>query len=541
MDMKLPENSTFDIFVVGGGVNGCGIARDAAGRGLSVFLCERGDLAQATSSASTKLFHGGLRYLEHFEFRLVREALKERETLLRCMPHISWPMRFVLPVDPDLVVLNDNSKLSRAISAFSPFLRGRRPPWLLRSGLFLYDNLGGRRMLPGTRALNLHRHASGVPLKRKFRKAFEYSDCWVQDSRLVVLNACDAAAKGAFIRTRTNLVNAKRFDGRWRVHVNDLATGTEYAVQAGCLINAAGPWADEVLRNRLQRSDARNLRLVRGSHIVVRKLFDHDQPYIFQQPDGRIVFAIPFEGDFCLIGTTDVDHDGNLTQISCTSSEQNYLLNAIDRYLDRPVKPSDVVWSYAGVRPLLNDSESDPASASRDYTLTIDDENGLAPLLNVFGGKITTYRRLAESALETLAPYFPQMSGPWTAQSPLPGGDFEIDDFDRLAKDLVEIYAFLSEAWAQRLVRAYGTLAFRVYGNAQSLDDIGEYFGSDLYEREVEWLVDNEWARSADDVIWRRSKLGLKLSAAQKTALNDGMKRMLTKRQVPIFGNQKPD
>ncbi len=533
-DMQAGQDlPVFDLVVVGGGVNGCGIARDAAGRGLSVLLCEKGDLAQATSSASTKLFHGGLRYLEHFEFRLVREALREREILLQSMPHISWPMRFVLPVDSELRIPNDNSRLSRALAAFFPMLSGKRPAWLVRTGLFLYDNLGGRRLLPGTVVLDLRRHPAGVPLKRKFRKAFEYSDCWVQDSRLVVLNACDAARRGAKIGTRTALVNAERSEGRWRIRLKDIAAGNSYSVFAKVLVNAAGPWADEVLENRLKLGTMRNLRLVRGSHIVVRKLFDLGQPYILQQPDGRIVFAIPYEKDFCLIGTTDMIHEGDPGQVACTEPERDYLLEATARYFDRAIRKDDIVWSFAGVRPLMNASESDPASASRDYALELDGDGESPPLLSIYGGKLTTYRRLAESALEKISPYFPKMSGSWTATAPLPGGDFEIEDFDRVAEGLREKYSFLSDEWAKRLVRAYGTLAFRVLGCAQSPGDLGACLGSDLYEREVEWLIDNEWARTAEDVVWRRSKLGLVLSEAQVSALNARMEDMLSNRRIP--------
>jgi glycerol-3-phosphate dehydrogenase len=488
---------TFDLFVIGGGINGCGIARDAAGRGLKVGLAEKADLAQATSSASTKLFHGGLRYLEYYEFRLVREALIERETLLVAMPHISWPLRFVLPHHD-----------------------GLRPAWLLRLGLFIYDHLGGRKILPGTRSLDLARDAAGKPLKPQFRKGFEYSDCWVEDSRLVVLNARDAQRRGAEILTRTRVVSAEREDGLWRVRL-EAEDGATREVQARALVNAGGPWVGDVISGALRINSTERVRLVRGSHIVTKKLFDHDRAYIFQGGDGRIVFAIPYETDFTLIGTTDRDHQEAPEAAVCTPEEADYLRAAASEYFATPVAAEDVVWTYAGVRPLYDDGAKSATAATRDYVLSVD-ANGPA-LLNVFGGKITTYRRLAESALEKLGSYLKPAKGPWTARVPLPGGDFRHDEVRRLADGLSAAYPFLDPAWALRLIRAYGTEAREILNGARGLDDLGRAFGWNLTEAEVVWLMDKEWARTAADVVWRRSKLGLRLSADEIAALDEWM------------------
>ncbi|MFV0474338.1 MAG: glycerol-3-phosphate dehydrogenase [Pikeienuella sp.] len=510
-----------DLLVIGGGVNGCGIARDAAGRGLSAVLVEMGDLGGATSSASTKLFHGGLRYLEYFEFRLVREALIERETLLRAMPHIAWPMRFVLPIDPALRHRNDGSTLGRLLN---PVLRGRRPAWLTRIGLFIYDHLGGRKILPGTRALDLSTHAAGAPLKPAFHRAFEYSDCWVQDARLVALNARDAAARGATILTRTRLESARREGGIWIAVIRDAETGETRDLHARALVNAGGPWVEEVLNGRLHQNSRERARLVRGSHIVTRKLFAHDQPYFLQQPDGRIIFAIPFEDDFTLIGTTDQDHDGPPGDPVCTVEERDYLLAAASHYFREPVTAADVVWSYSGVRPLHDDHAGSATAATRDYVLSLSDEAGAAPLLSVFGGKITTYRRLAEEALDRLAPWFAALPGGWTAGVPLPGGDFPHDGASALTDRLRAAHPFLGEPWARRLVRAYGTDAFALLAGAESAADLGRDFGATLTAREIDWLMSREWARRAEDVVWRRSKLGLRLDAGAIGAIDDWMR-----------------
>jgi len=512
-------SAPLDLFVIGGGINGCGIARDAAGRGLSVALAEQGDLAQATSSSSTKLFHGGLRYLEYFEFRLVREALVERETLLRAMPHISWPLRFVLPYHPEMRFDSD-TPTSRLLSFAMPWMKGRRPAWLIRLGLFLYDHLGGRKILPGTRTLDLTRDPAGRALQDKFRRAYEYSDCWVEDSRLVVLNARDAEARGAEIMTRTRVASAARDGDLWRVSLEGPQGRRD--VWARALVNAGGPWVGNVIRNTVRINSSENVRLVRGSHIVTRKLFDHDKCYFFQGTDGRIIFAIPYETDFTLIGTTDKDHQGAPSEAVCTPEEQDYLCNFASQYFAQPVTRDDIVWTYSGVRPLYDDGASSATAATRDYVLSLD-TNGPAPLLNVFGGKITTYRRLAEAALAKLVPFFPAARGDWTAGVALPGGDFAVDGVaDRIA-GLRTRYPFLTEYWAGRLVHAYGTEAEAMLGDAADAAELGEDFGATLTAREVAWLMDKEYARSAEDVLWRRTKLGLRLDTEAADRLDAWM------------------
>jgi glycerol-3-phosphate dehydrogenase len=511
----------YDLLIIGGGINGCGIARDAAGRGLSVMLCEKGDLAGATSSASTKLFHGGLRYLEYFEFRLVREALIERETLLRAMPHISWPMRFVLPYHKDMR-FEGNTPTSRLLSVFMPWMKGRRPAWLIRLGLFLYDTLGGRKILPATSSLKLTGTREGAPLQARFATAYEYSDCWVEDSRLVVLNARDAEARGARIHTRTEVVSASSENGIWLVSIK--TEDETKTVRAKMLVNAAGPWVGDIIHSKLRLNSRENVRLVRGSHIVTRKLYDHDKCYFFQGTDGRIIFAIPYEQDFTLIGTTDADHDDPARAPVCTDAERDYLCNFASQYFRQPVTAADVVWAYSGVRPLYDDGASSATAATRDYTLKIDRSAG-APVLNIFGGKITTYRRLAESALAQIGMVLPLATGNWTAGVPLPGGDFAHDGVAALIEELQRDYPFLTDFWARRLVRAYGTEARIILGNAQASSDLGHDFGATLTEAEVTWLMAREYARSAQDVIWRRSKLGLRLTQAQVAALDAWMQQ----------------
>lgn len=517
------SNPVYDLFVVGGGVNGCGIARDAAGRGLKVALAEMDDLASATSSASTKLFHGGLRYLEYFEFRLVREALIERETLLRAMPHISWPMRFVLPVHGAMRFETD-TPTSKLLSSVMPWMKGRRPDWLIRLGLFLYDNMGGRKILPATRQIDLRSDPAGTALQDRFEKAFEYSDCWVEDSRLVVLNARDAAQRGARIMTRTKVVSADRTTDQWNVTTEDLVTGERSVFAARALVNAAGPWVEQVVRGVLRQNTTESVRLVRGSHIVTRKLFEHDKCYFFQGEDGRIIFAIPYETDFTLIGTTDQEHDGVGVKPACTAAEQDYLLAFASRYFKRPVTAEDVVWSFSGVRPLYDDGASSATAATRDYVLSLETTGG-APVLSVFGGKITTYRRLAESALAKLAPHFSGMAPAWTAGVALPGGDFPVSGVADLTSDLQRKYPFIKTATALRLVRAYGTEADAVLADARSAEDLGVQFGADLSEREVTWLMANEYALTAADIVWRRSKLGLRMDRAQIEALDVWMSK----------------
>ncbi|MGL4320654.1 MAG: glycerol-3-phosphate dehydrogenase [Paracoccaceae bacterium] len=505
--MNQRAEAPLDLFVIGGGINGCGIARDASGRGLRVAMAEQGDLAQATSSASTKLFHGGLRYLEYFEFRLVREALEERETLLVAMPHISWPMRFVLPYHRDMRFESD-TPTSRLLARIMPWMKGRRPAWLIRLGLFMYDTMGGRKILPGARTLDLRNDPAGAPLNPKFERAYEYSDCWVEDSRLVVLNARDAEARGARIMTQTRVVTATRVGDLWEV-TTDGPSGREIHT-ARALVNAGGPYVEDIIRNVARINSTEGVRLVRGSHIVTRKLFDHDRCYFFQGTDGRIIFAIPYEQDFTLIGTTDQDHKGAPKDAVCTPEEQDYLCNFATQYFKKPVTRADIVWTYSGVRPLYNDGAKSATAATRDYVLSLD-TNG-APLLNVFGGKITTYRRLAESALAKLAPYFPQATGPWTARVAMPGGDFPHDGVAALTANLKARYPFLTDYHAARLIRAYGTEAVTVLGNAKTMDDLGRHFGATLTEAEVRWLMTREYAHTAADVVWRRTKLGLRMS-----------------------------
>ena len=513
----MPKTTTpVDLFVIGGGINGCGIARDAAGRGLTVALAEMNDLASATSSASTKLFHGGLRYLEYFEVRLVREALIEREVLLRAMPHISWPMRFVLPYHKDMR-FEGETPTSNLLKYVMPWTKGRRPAWLIRFGLFMYDNLGGRNILPATSTVNLNTDPAGAPLQDRFEKAFEYSDCWIEDSRLVVLNARDAESRGAEINTRTKVLSAEREGDLWKVTLrNDQG---QRVVHAKMLVNAGGPWVEDIIRNTARINSSEGVRLVRGSHIVTKKLFDHDKCYFFQGEDGRIIFAIPYETDFTLIGTTDADHPDPSLKPECTPEENAYLRDFASKYFKKPVTEDDVVWTYSGVRPLYDDGASSATAATRDYVLKVDQTGG-APLLNVFGGKITTYRKLAEHALEKIVPFFPEATGAWTAGAPLPGGNFPVNGVAALVADVRKAYPFLTDAWALRLVRAYGTQAVEIVKNTKSANDLGRDFGATLTEAEVNWLRINEYATTAADIIWRRSKLGLRLTKTQIETLD---------------------
>ncbi|GGH37526.1 homodimeric glycerol 3-phosphate dehydrogenase (quinone) [Cribrihabitans marinus] len=520
--MANPQNTdTTDLFIIGGGINGCGIARDAAGRGLSVTLAEMNDLGSATSSASTKLFHGGLRYLEYFEFRLVREALIEREVLLRAMPHISWPMRFVLPYHKDMR-FESETPTSRLLSLVMPWMKGRRPAWLIRTGLFLYDHLGGRKILPGTSTLNLKDTPEGAPLEPRFEKAFEYSDCWVEDSRLVVLNARDADRLGARILTRTQVLSAERDGAEWRIETKNTENGERCIHRARMLINAGGPWVGDIIQTKVRLNSTEGVRLVRGSHIVTRRLYDHDKCYFFQGTDGRIIFSIPYETDFTLIGTTDAEHDDPSVRPVCTEGEKRYLIDFANRYFARDLTTDDIVWTYSGVRPLYDDGASSATAATRDYTLKVEAEGG-APILNIFGGKITTYRRLAESALKLVAEHLPGVTGSWTAGAPLPGGDFEVGEVDTLVERLRGDHPYLTEFWARRLVRAYGTEAAGILGKARSAGDLGRDFGATLTEAEVAWLMDNEYARTAEDVVWRRNKLGLRLGKDEIAALDSWM------------------
>ncbi len=495
MEPQRVDNTVFDIVIIGGGINGCGIARDAAGRGLSVALFEKNDLASGTSSSSTKLIHGGLRYLEHYEFRLVRESLKEREVLLEMAPHISWPLRFVLPHLKDL-----------------------RPAWLIRIGLFLYDNLGGRKILPGSCSVNLKTDVAGLPLKDHLQKGFEYSDCWVNDARLVALNAMDAADRGVEINVRTEVTKAVRKDGLWHIEVLDERSGKRRIVLAKSLINAAGPWVADVLNRRIGSNANSQVRLVKGSHIVVPKQFDHDRAYIFQNADKRIIFAIPYEQDFTLIGTTDVDFDDDPINVAASDDEIAYLCKAASEYFIKTIDPKEVVWTYSGVRPLYDDGAASAQKATRDYVLELDGSADQPPLLNIYGGKITTFRRLAEDALEKLATRTTIPGKPWTAGTTLPGGDFPAGQFDHLFKNLCDDHPDIPPKLMFRLARGYGTRVPEVLKS-----DLGKHFGGGLYQSEVTYLIKNEWATTAEDILWRRTKLGLRLSQDEIKKLSKWM------------------
>lgn len=483
-------DAPFDLAVIGGGVNGCGIARDAAGRGARVLLLERGDLASGTSSASTKLIHGGLRYLEHYEFGLVRESLVERERLWAIAPHIIRPQRFILP-----------------------YQEGLRPRWMLRLGLFLYDHIGGRKALPATETLDLRHHPAGAPLKPQFVHGYAFSDCRVDDARLVVLNARDAADRGAEIRTRCAVQRLERTNGLWVIHTD---CGNYHA---NAVVNATGPAALSLL-DRAGEDAGHGIRLVRGSHIVVPHLFEHEFAYFFQLPDGRIFFAIPYEQDYTLIGTTDVDHPGGPFDVHASDAEVDYLCEGASLYFRKAVKPADVIWTYSGVRPLLDDGSGRPEAATRGYRLELSPEVEGAPILSVFGGKITTYRHLAEEAVELLGSRLPVVREPsWTGTVPLPGGDFPTGGENTLKTALTTRYPFLDGASADRLIRSYGTLAATVLGDARTLADCGHHFGHGLTEREVAYLKQREWAVTPEDILWRRSKLGLRFTPAETEAL----------------------
>ncbi len=484
-----------DLLIVGGGINGVAIARDAAGRGLSVLLCEKGDLAGATSSASSKLIHGGLRYLEHGQFRLVREGLAEREVLLRMAPHLVHPLRLILPLGP-----------------------GARPRWMVRAGLYLYDRLGGARTLPGTSRLDLDHDSAGAALQGTVRFGFAYSDCRTDDARLTIVSARDAAARGATIMTRTALVAARREADIWRAVLRD-GDGRAHEVAARILVNAAGPWAREVLDLAGLTTRAR-VRLVKGSHIVVAKLYPGDHAYLLQNDDRRIVFVMPFARDYSLIGTTELAFAGDPAEAHATSEETLYLCRAVARWFKAPPGPDDVVWSYAGVRPLYEDRARDAAAVSRDYVLDLDVAG--APALTIFGGKLTTHRRLAEHALARLLPYLPEAGPPWTAGSILPGGDgFPAGGVAALAADLARRYPFLAAATAQRLAESYGSDAYRILGDATSAADLGRAFGPGMTEVELRWLIEREWARTPEDVLWRRTKLGLSATPQEVQELTD--------------------
>lgn len=488
----MSETDIIDLLVIGGGINGAGIARDAAGRGLSVVLCEKDDLAQGTSSRSGKLVHGGLRYLEYYEFRLVREALIEREVLLNSASHIIWPMRFVLPHSPT-----------------------DRPAWLVRLGLFLYDHLGGRRKLPGTRSLDLCRDPEGAPLLDQYTKGFEYSDCWVDDARLVVLNALGAAEKGAKILTRTACTSARRDSGLWTVQLRDQRSGTMQTLKARAVVNAAGPWVNDIVGRVAGSNSRRNVRLVKGSHIIVPKFWSGSQAYLVQNHDKRVIFINPYEGDKALIGTTDIPYQGAPEVVSADESEIDYLIAAVNRYFKEKLRRSDVIESFSGVRPLFDDGKGNPSAVTRDYVFDLD-ETGGAPLLNVFGGKITTFRKLSEHALQKLAGFFPAMGADWTATSTLPGGEIANADYVAFAEGLRSAYPWLPRSLLHHYGRLYGARTSNIIGNAKGLGDLGRHFGANLYEAEVRYLIRFEWAQTAEDVLVRRTKQGLHMTPEEK-------------------------
>jgi glycerol-3-phosphate dehydrogenase len=494
------QSGLVDLFVIGGGVNGAGIARDAVGRGLSVILCEKDDLAQGTSSRSGKLVHGGLRYLEYYEFRLVREALIEREVLLNSAPHIIWPMRFVLPHSPE-----------------------DRPAWLVRLGLFLYDHLGGRKRLPGTRTLNLRTAPEGAPIKDAYRRGFEYSDCWVDDARLVLLNALDAGERGATVLTRTACIAARRENGLWSIDMRDERSGAVTTVCARALANAAGPWVNDVIQRVAGQNATRHVRLVKGSHMVVPKFWEGRQAYLIQNHDKRVIFVNPYQNDLALIGTTDIPYEGRPEEVAADGSEIDYLIKVVNRYFKRQLTQADVVYSFSGVRPLYDDNADNPSAVTRDYIFELDAQNGAPPLLSVFGGKITTFRKLAEHALEKLRPFFPDMKKGWTAKAALPGGDLPNADFEQFLSDLHTEFPWLSPSLLKHYARSYGTRTRKLLAGAANESDLGRHFGPDFYEREARFLIGTEWARTAADILDRRTKHGLRLDAAERKAFEEWM------------------
>lgn len=487
----------YDILIIGGGINGAGIARDAAGRGLKVLLCEKDDLASHTSSASTKLIHGGLRYLEHYDFALVRKALMEREVLLKAAPHIIWPLRFVLPHHKDL-----------------------RPSWLIRLGLFLYDHLGGRKILPATKTLNRANSDVFAPLKSEFSRGFEYSDCWVEDARLVVLNAMDAAERGAVIMTRTECLALQSQEDRWTATLRTDGE-SELIVEAKTVINAAGPWVDHIAGAAgVKSSNAPQVRLVKGSHIIVPRLFEDARCFIFQSGDGRIVFAIPYEDNrFTLIGTTDLAFEGDLNHVEASPDEINYLCALANEYFKQQISAEDVVSTYSGVRPLFEDEAENASSVTRDYVLKRQGEQN-APFLSIIGGKITTYRKLAEDALKILKPDVPEHGGTWTAHAPLPGGDIADADFAAFERDCAKTYPWLDHAILHRLARTYGTRIHTVLADARSVSDLGQHFGGGLYQAEIDYLIAHEFAKTAEDILKRRTKLSLHMTAEEISEVN---------------------
>ncbi len=494
--------TTYDLCVIGGGVNGAGIARDAAGRGLKVLLVEKDDLGEGTSSRSGKLIHGGLRYLEYYEFRLVREALIEREVLLESAPHIIWPMRFVLPHSAQ-----------------------DRPAWLVRAGLFLYDHLGGRKRLPGTRVLDLHNCPEGDPIKPSYRKAFEYSDCWVDDARLVLLNVLDASQRGAEIRGRTLFKSAIRTKNNWQVQLENSKSGSSEVVTARCLVNAAGPWVNAVIDNVNDVVSKRRVRLVKGSHLITKKFWQGDHAYLVQNSDKRVIFINPYEQDKALIGTTDIPYDGDPGQPTIDDEEIDYLLAVVNRYFSEQLSKQDIVETFSGVRSLYDDSSDNPSAVTRDYLFDVDDGQSEAPLISIFGGKITTYRKLAEHALDRLVDTFPTMGAPWTSTACLPGGDIPNADFEKFCTQLQQRHSALQSDLMYHYARLYGTRANELLENVNVMSDLGEQFSDLFYEREAIYLVNNEWVSKPEDILQRRTKHGLHMSETQIATFTDWFER----------------
>ena len=490
-DLTTSNECDYDIVVIGGGINGAGIARDAVGRGLSVLLCEKDDLAQHTSSASTKLIHGGLRYLEHYDFMLVRHALQEREVLLKAAPHIIWPLRFILPHH-----------------------RSLRPRWLIRLGLFLYDHIGGRKLLPKSHSVNLETHITGEVLKKEFTHAFEYSDCWVQDARLVLLNAMDAAERGCQVRLRTEVTDLVRNDGSWTVRLRDNNTQEKTSVSARTIVNASGPWVEKTLDLDEEHDSRYATRLVKGSHLVVPKIFDHPYTYIFQNADNRIIFAVPYEQDFTLLGTTDMEVSDEPGTVEIEEAEIKYICEAASEYFEKPIDANEIVWTYSGVRPLYDDASANASKVTRDYKLDLDVRKG-APVLSVYGGKITTYRKLADDAMNMLAAHLSVSGKDWTKNAPLPGGDIPNADFDAFLSESSAQFPWLDAAIHYDYARNYGTRISTLLKNCTSAEDLGIAFGGGLYQVEVDYLVSREWAQTTDDIVWRRSKKGLRLTTSE--------------------------
>lgn len=499
----------FDVFVVGGGINGIGVAVDVAGRGLKVGLCEKGDLAGATSSATSKLVHGGLRYLEHYEFRLVREALAEREVLLRIAPHIARPMRFCLPYCPQL-----------------------RPAWMIRFGLFLYDHLSTRVSLPDSKSIRFNGSSA---LKPEFTKGFEYSDAWVDDARLVVLNALELKRQNGEVYTRTQAVSAERENGVWLITLSDEMTGAIRVIKSRALVNAAGPWVNFFQESGLNRPSPRKIRLIKGSHIVVPRMHDENRAYILQNSDQRIVFVIPWLQHYSMIGTTDMEYKGDPARARCSEEEKDYLCASVNQYFQSSVSRDDIIWDFAGVRPLCEDESDSPQAITRDYTMELQDEEGAAPLLSIFGGKLTTYRKLGEAAATRMAAYFPGMSGAWTADNILPGGE-QFNTVSAFSEELMVTHPWLTRSMAVRYSENYGSLTFRILGSAKCVEDLGQDFGAELFAAEVDYLVVNEWAYSPEDILWRRSKLGMLLNSRQKDVLADYLQKRLPQLVPERFG-----